>query len=95
MADTPKPFSHGALIVTVASNVREDGKVDVADRWGNVFVVNTNVGRTGSLPPQMGERWIIDRTYGQFSFAAIASPRRGPRAVDSFDFAHTFMFGGY
>jgi hypothetical protein len=68
-------------------------KVEVADQWGNIHSVTVVTMPGNGMKPRLGERWIIDRRLGQFTFVGIASQRRD-EPVDEADCTHAFMFGG-
>lgn len=57
------------LEVTVESI--DNGLADVVDQFGEHKSVRVDILRSKGDQPQVGERWIIDRAFGTWTFAAV------------------------
>lgn len=63
-------FAYKTVIIT---GLTDDGRVVCKDNYGREVMVNASVQRAKGLPPQVGERWFIDRAFGGWSLAACLS----------------------
>jgi len=72
-------FAHKTVIIT---GLTDDGRVVCKDNFGKEILVNASVQRAKGLPPQVGERWFIDRALGGWTLAACLSvPPPGSQVV--------------
>ncbi len=62
-----------SLAVYVES-VGEDGYAVCKSEFGKFYKINSHIRRGGGPQPRNGERWVIDRTLGFWTFAALLNP---------------------
>lgn len=90
-----RPFSSelGLMRVAVDWVDTDRGLAFVHDQWGTPRTISVRRMRASGMTPEPGESWFVDLTYGVYTFAAIASPKRGPEIHTTHDFNAAFMFG--
>ncbi len=54
-----------------------DGMAVCRDQFGKIMQVTTRVQRAKGLLPKVGERWLVDRSLGMWTFAAILDEQVG------------------
>jgi hypothetical protein len=64
--------------------------------FGHQILVPIQMTRGKSLPPQVGERWLLTRDIdNRWTFSMLLSASTGgPEPTDSFDCNMAFLFGG-
>lgn len=79
-------FAHKTVIIT---GITDDGRITCKDNFGKEVMVNASVQRAKGFPPEVGERWMIDRTLGGWTLAACLSVPATPPLMRVVSFATT------
>lgn len=72
----PGSGSMGFPWKTVKVQEVTEGTALVEDQFGKTFEVSAFIRRGKGLLPRAGEEWIIDRTLGAWTFAAVVQESR-------------------
>lgn len=70
--------------VVVTSVDEEQSLALVTDRFGGVLTVRTDVLRSKGPRPKEGEQWVVDRTYGDWTFALCIGAPPAERRTETF-----------
>jgi hypothetical protein len=63
-------------------HVTDEGMAETVDQLGHRMKIRTDVMRHKGLRPKAGESWVIDRSLGPWSFAAVMAETVQPEPVD-------------